>query len=51
MMASNSDIAVRVYSGEFMSEKVTIENKTFTLLSVPFYLQWNIKQILDEMRF
>ena len=46
MIASPADIAIRFYSGELSSDKITTDGKRFTLLSVPFYLQWRIDDFL-----
>lgn len=47
---SNSDFAVRVYSGLMGIEKINTSNKKqFALLSIPLYLLHRIEQLLDEV--
>lgn len=50
IFASPADLAIRIYSGELTIEKVTLGEKSFRLLSVPFYLQWMMNKIIDDLR-
>jgi len=41
--------ACRLYSGKLYKEKVSCgKNKSYSLLSIPLYLQWRLKYFLDE---
>ncbi|MBU4485213.1 ATP-binding protein [bacterium] len=46
MLASPNDMAIRLYSGELSEEIVTLENKKYELISVPFYLQWRLNELI-----
>jgi uncharacterized protein len=47
MDESSSDFALRVYSGDMRTERITTPNKKkFTLFSVPFYLLFRIPELL-----
>lgn len=46
MMASNTDKALRVYSGELSKEKVQSGGKTLDLISIPFYLLWRFEDLI-----
>lgn len=47
MDESGSDFALRIYSGNMRTERITTFNKKkFTLFSVPFYLLFRINEIL-----
>lgn len=44
---SQSNFAIRIYSGKMETEKISTRNKkTFTLFSVPFYLLYRIHQLV-----
>lgn len=47
MLASSCDMAIRLYSGELCEETVLLEDKKYKLISVPFYLQWRLKELLS----
>ena len=49
MLASPSDLAVRFYSGELATDILKADKKTFKLLSVPFYLQWRLGELLEAL--
>lgn len=46
MLASPSDVAIRLYSGELCEETVSLENKKYKLISIPLYLQWRMRKLL-----
>jgi predicted AAA+ superfamily ATPase len=46
MHLAPSKQAVRLYSGELKSETVEANKIKFNLISVPFYLQWRLKDIV-----
>lgn len=46
MASSPSKRAVRIYSGELSVNKITIGPKPFDLISMPFYLQWRMEELL-----
>jgi len=47
MDESRSDFALRIYSGNMRTERITTFNKKkFTLFSVPFYLLFRINELL-----
>ncbi len=48
MLATNHDLAVRIYSGNFTEEKIATPEKTYRLLSIPFYLAFRLKDILNQ---
>ena len=50
MDASPIDVAVRVWSGPFSVDDVqtTIKHKKFRLINLPFYLVWNIENIVRK---
>lgn len=50
MDASPIDVAVRVWSGPFSVDNVqtTIKRKKFRLINLPFYLVWNIENIVRK---
>ena len=49
---SINPLAVRVYSGMLKVQKIhTANNKSFTLLSIPFYLLDRLKNIVEEMMY
>ncbi|PIU58376.1 MAG: hypothetical protein COS89_00710 [Deltaproteobacteria bacterium CG07_land_8_20_14_0_80_38_7] len=50
MLASPNDTAVRLYSGELTEEKVFLEKKKYRLISVPLYLQWRLKELLQTVK-
>jgi predicted AAA+ superfamily ATPase len=50
MDESRSDFALRIYSGNMRTERITTLNKKkFTLFSVPFYLLFRIQELWDEI--
>jgi len=48
MLASPNDVAVRLHSGELCEERITFEKKNYKLVSVPFYLQWRLCELLSR---
>lgn len=48
MRAKPAKNAIRIYSGKFQKDEVVVENAHFSLISIPFYLQWRMGDILDE---
>lgn len=50
MLASPNDLAIRLYSGELCEEIVSLEKKKYRLISVPFYLQWRLSDLLNGIR-
>ena len=49
MKTSNSKQAVRLYSGKFQNDEVNVSDAKFNLVSIPFYLQWRLKEILSNL--
>ncbi len=49
MLASDSKVAVRIYSGPLQKDAVSSNGKDFTLVSIPFYLQFRLGEILDSL--
>lgn len=47
--ASTTDIAIRFYSGELSLDPVEIGGKKIKLLSIPFYLQWRLPELIDSV--
>lgn len=47
MSASPTKRAVRLYSGRLLKEDARFEGRNFNLLSVPFYLQFRLKELLE----
>ena len=51
MRESNTKFGIRIYSGPFKVEKITINNtKAYTLLSLPFYLIFRIEDYIDTFK-
>lgn len=47
MDESKSDLALRVYSGNMRTERITtLHKKKFTLFSIPFYLLYRVNELL-----
>lgn len=50
MRAGSKKCAVRIYSGGLQKDKVSMGGVNFDLISIPFYLQWRLSEILDSCR-
>ena len=48
MISTSHDMAIRLYSGLLAKEKITRDNKTYSLFSIPLYLQWRINDLLES---
>lgn len=48
LMASPSKAAIRIYSGELDTDKISVGGRSFDLVSVPFYLQWRMSELLES---
>jgi len=46
MVSSSADFAIRFYSGELSVDELKTDNKSFRLLSIPFYMQWRLESLL-----
>jgi predicted AAA+ superfamily ATPase len=46
MSASPATRAVRIYSGELSIDRISVGQKSFELISLPFYLQWRMDDLL-----
>lgn len=48
MSSSPATRAIRIYSGELAIDKIKMESKSFELISLPFYLQWRMDEMLSS---
>lgn len=49
ILSSPVNLAARFYSGELLVDKVSINGRSYTLFSIPFYLQWRIDELLADL--
>lgn len=42
--------AVRIYSGKFQKDEISVSGVKFSLVSIPFYLQWRMESLLASLK-